>query len=64
LYPLAKNIVAAKAGSAADTQFILGTVVKYLAQFGMEYQGTIPVKVAATLAAKLTYEYKGRLIYK
>ena len=58
IYPLAKNIVACKAGSAADTQFILGTVVKYLTQFSMEYQGLIPVKVAATLAAKLTYQYK------
>ncbi len=58
IYPLAKNIVACKAGSAADTQFILGTVVKYLTQFAMEYQGIIPVKVAATLAAKLTYNYK------
>lgn len=58
LYPLAKNIVAAKCGSAADTQFILGTVVKYLSQFQMEYQGLVPVKVAATLAAKITYKYK------
>ena len=58
LYPLCKNIVAAKSGSAADTQFILGTIVKYLYQFEMEYQGVIPVKVAATLIAKLTYQYK------
>jgi len=58
IYPLAKNIVACKAGSAADTQFILGTVVKYLTQFSLEYQGVIPVKVAANLAAKITYEYK------
>lgn len=58
IYPLAKNIVACKAGSAADTQFILGTVVKYLTQFSLEYQGVIPVKVAANLAGKITYEYK------
>eukprot|EP00340_Litonotus_pictus_P000525 CAMPEP_0170518316 /NCGR_PEP_ID=MMETSP0209-20121228/4031_1 /TAXON_ID=665100 ORGANISM="Litonotus pictus, Strain P1" /NCGR_SAMPLE_ID=MMETSP0209 /ASSEMBLY_ACC=CAM_ASM_000301 /LENGTH=230 /DNA_ID=CAMNT_0010803825 /DNA_START=12 /DNA_END=704 /DNA_ORIENTATION=- len=58
LYPLAKNIVAAKCGGAADTQFILGTVVKYLTQFQMEFQGIIPVKVAATLVGKLTYRYK------
>jgi 20S proteasome subunit beta 1 len=58
LYPLAKNIVAAKCGSAADTQFILGVVVKQLSQFQMEYQGVIPVLVAATLVSKLTYKYK------
>lgn len=58
LYPLSKNIVAAKCGAAADTQFILGTVVKYLSQFQMEYQGLIPVKVAATLMSNLVYKYK------
>jgi 20S proteasome subunit beta 1 len=58
LWPLAKNIVACKSGSAADTQFILGHISKLLSQFQMEYQGVIPVKVAATLMAKFIYKYK------
>lgn len=47
-----------KCGTASDTQFILGQVVKYLSQFQLEYQGIIPVKVAATLISKITYMYK------
>lgn len=56
---LAKNICACKCGSAADTQFILMTIGKYLSGFAMEYQGTIPVKVACSLISQLLYRYKG-----
>ena len=58
LWPLAKNIVAAKCGGAADTQFILTQVAKNLSFFQMEYQGVIPVKVAAHLIKQWTYRYK------
>lgn len=50
-----------KAGSAADTQFLLQLTKNYVAQFSIEYGDKPLVKVAARVLQQFQYEYKDRL---
>ena len=61
IWPISKNIFALKAGSAADTQFLLQTAKNYVSQFAIEYGDKPPVKVAARILQQFQYEYKDYL---
>lgn len=61
IWPIAKNIYSAKAGTSSDTQFLLQSAKNYIGQFAVEYNDKPPVKVAARILQQFQYEYKNYL---
>ncbi len=61
IWPIANNIFALKAGSAADTQFLLTNTKNYVDQFAIEYGDKPLVKVASRVLQQYQYEYKDHL---